>query len=505
MIAGNRLLRRLGAGLLWLTLALAALGMVLHPGGGYAWASYFDSWLVRVIWFSIYQALLSATLSLLLAWPFAWALSQTPFRGQWLLAAFLNLAFILPVLAVVLGVVSLFGQNGWVTLPGTVYGLPGILLAHVALNLPFATRLLWDRLSQIPDHQKRLAEVLGMGLRHRLRWLEWPLIRMASGPVFVLIALLCFSSFTVILTLGGGPANTNLEVAVYQALKYEFDSRAAMLYAVLHGALALTAIGALGQGGLLNMEAAVRQPRGGQRGPSPLQWCAILGLLALLLSPYAALLDRALQADWHWPARLPDALRTSLGIAVFSSVCAVLLALSRCLPGAVRTRRSRWLDFGVLVIPAMVLTTGLFLLCLRLGWAREATWPLIIWVNALMAMPLILQPLKARIQAAHSQYHRLTRVLGMRTWPVLRLVYWPLVRPVMLWALALSAVLSLGDMGVAALVGQVDFVTLPLLIYQSMGSYQMTLAAQMMVVLLALCASLLLLAEWARGRYRAGR
>ncbi len=496
-------MRRFGAALLWLTLMLAALGMVLHPGGGYAWASYFDSWLARILWFSLYQAVLSATLSLLLAWPFAWALSQRPFRGQWLLAAFLNLAFVLPVLAVVLGIVALFGRNGWLTLPGTVYGLPGILLAHVALNLPFATRLLWDRLSQIPDHQKRLAEVLGLGRRHRLRWLEWPLIRTASGPVFVLIALLCFSSFTVVLTLGGGPANTNLEVAVYQALKYEFDSRAAMLYALMHGGIAITAIALLGRGGILAMEAAVRQPRGGSRGPSLLQWCAIAVLLSLLLAPYLAMVVRAIQADWQWPARLVVALRTSLGIAAGSAVCAVLLALSRCLPGERSGRHAHWLDFGVLVIPAMVLTTGLFLLCLRLGWAREATWPLIIWVNALMAMPLIVQPLKARIRTAHAQYHRLVRTLGMPWHTVIQLVYWPLVRSVLLWALALSAVLSLGDMGVAALVGQVDFVTLPLLIYQSMGSYQMALAAQLMLILLLLCASLLLVAEWARGPDRA--
>jgi len=113
--------------------------------------------------------------------------------------------------------------------------------------------------------------------------------------------------------------------------------------------------------------------------------------------------------------------------------------------------RSRWLNFGVLVIPAMVLTTGLFLLCLRLGWAKQATWPLIIWINALMAMPLIIQPLRARALAAHQQYQRLTLVLGMSTVGAVRLIYWPLLRPVVLWALALAAVLSLGDMGVAAL------------------------------------------------------
>lgn len=496
------LYRLAGATLLGLTLLLAALGMVVHPGRGLDWALYFDAYLGRLLWFSLYQAVLSAGLSVLLAWPFAWALSLRPFRGQWALAGFLNLAFVLPVLAVVLGVVALFGREGWLALPGSIYGLDGILIAHLAMNLPFAVRLLWDRLSQIPDHQWRLAQVLGLNTWQRWRRLQWPVLRAASGPVFVLEALLCFSSFTVILTLGGGPANTNLEVAVYQALKYDFDARAAALYALIHGGVALTAIGLLGRGAVLNME-AVRLPARLAAAPANRpQQLAIITLLVLLLAPYLALLGRAVRDDWTWPERLVPALQTSLGIAVLSAFSAVALALSRCMPSR-QPDRSRWLNFGVLVIPAMVLTTGLFLLCLRLGWAQIATWPLIVWINALMAMPLIIQPLRARALAAHQQYQRLTRVLGLSNRTAIRLIYWPLMRPVLGWALALAAVLSLGDMGVAALVGQVDFITLPLLIYQSMGSYQMTLAAQLMMLLLVLCAALLLFAEWARGGHRA--
>lgn len=494
---------RLGTFVLWLTLALAALGMALHPGQGGGWSSYFDGWLVRILWFSIYQALLSALLSLVLAWPFALALAYRPFRGQWLVAGFLNLAFVLPVLAVVLGIVFLFGRQGWLPLQGTVYGLKGILLAHVALNFPFAVRLLWERLGQIPDHQHRLAQVLGLNAWQRFRRLQGPLMAVASGPVFVVIALLCFSSFTVVLTLGGGPANTNLEVAVFQALKYDFDARAAALYALIHGAIAFTAIALLGRGAVLSMESAQPRRQNARGWPTLVQWLAIVLLLMLLLAPYLALINRALAASWQWPSRLPQALQTSLIIAVCSAALSVLLALSRCMPSIADHSSARWLNFGVLVIPAMVMTTGLFLLCLRLGWARQATWPLVIWINALMAMPLIVQPLTARSQVARAQYQRLIRVLGFSVFQAIRWVYWPLLRPVLIWALALAAVLSLGDMGVAALVGQVDFVTLPLLVFQTMGSYQMTLAAQIMVLLLALCAFLLFLAEWARGALRA--
>ena len=42
--------------------------------------------------------------------------------------------------------------------------------------------------------------------------------------------MLCFTSFTIVLALGGGPQNSTLEVAIYQAIFFEFDlPKAALL------------------------------------------------------------------------------------------------------------------------------------------------------------------------------------------------------------------------------------------------------------------------------------
>ena len=47
-----------------------------------------------------------------------------------------------------------------------------------------------------------------------------------------MIFLLCFTSFAVVLTLGGGPAATTIEVAIYQALRFEFDPAQAAVLAL---------------------------------------------------------------------------------------------------------------------------------------------------------------------------------------------------------------------------------------------------------------------------------
>ena len=41
--------------------------------------------------------------------------------------------------------------------------------------------------------------------------------------MWAFVFVLCFNSFAVVLSLGGGPQSTTLEVAIYQALKYDFN------------------------------------------------------------------------------------------------------------------------------------------------------------------------------------------------------------------------------------------------------------------------------------------
>src|SRR5690606_1240962 len=111
-----------------------------------------------------------------------------------------------------------------------IYGLGGILVAHVFFNLPLATRLFLEALDTIPNDQWRLAAQLGMGPWAMWRLIEWPVLRAALPGIAGLVLMLCITSFTIVLTLGGGPAATTLEVAIYQALRFDFDpARAAVL------------------------------------------------------------------------------------------------------------------------------------------------------------------------------------------------------------------------------------------------------------------------------------
>jgi thiamine transport system permease protein len=149
--------------------------------------------------------------------------------------------FILPTLVAVLGLIAVFGRGGLLNQalaglglpPVSIYGPHGVVLAHVFYNLPLATRLILQGWLSIPVERFRLAASLGFSAADVQRRLEWPMLRDVVPGAFLVIFLICLTSFAVALTLGGGPRATTVELAIYQAFRFDFDLGRAALLAVL--------------------------------------------------------------------------------------------------------------------------------------------------------------------------------------------------------------------------------------------------------------------------------
>ena len=117
------------------------------------------------------QAALSSLLSCALAIPVARALFRRRFPGRGAVIALTGAPFILPVIVAVLGIIAVYGRAGPIseglqalgTGPLSIYGLPGILLAHVFFNLPLVVRLLLQGWDEVPAERLRLAASLGLG------------------------------------------------------------------------------------------------------------------------------------------------------------------------------------------------------------------------------------------------------------------------------------------------------------------------------------------------------
>ena len=180
---------------------LAFLGIATRagPGAGFGPAEW------QAIRFTVLQAILSALISVVCAIPLARALARRAMPGRQVLVTLLGAPFILPVIVAVLGLLAVFGRNGWLNgaldaigLPTiSIYGLHGVVLAHVFFNLPLATRLLLQGWHSIPAERFRLAAQLDLPPRVVFRALEWPLLLRILPGAAALIFVICLTSFAV--------------------------------------------------------------------------------------------------------------------------------------------------------------------------------------------------------------------------------------------------------------------------------------------------------------------
>jgi thiamine transport system permease protein len=466
--------------------------------------------------FTLMQAAVSAAISVGLAIPAARALARRSFAGRGALVAFLGAPFFLPSVVAVIGIVGIYGQQGLLSrlarplgaeMPG-LYGPQGVILAHVFFNLPLALRMFVQAWGAVPPERLRLAASLGFGPAEMRRHFEWPILRAVAPAAFLTVFLVCLGSFAVALTLGGGPRATTLELAIYQAIRFDFDlGRAALLACIQLGLSALVA------GAVLSLSrAAGFGPGGGltgidlprPKGPARFADAALILLVALfLLLPLAAVALRGLGALPDLPAGVwPAALRSVL-IALVAMALAVAAAVMLAGAAARLSGRAARLQVAAAYLPlsvsGLVLGTGLFLLLKGLAPPMQLALPVTVLANALAALPFAFAVIAPAAQAAEADYAGLASSLGMAGLSKLRFVTLPLLRAQIGFAAGLSAALSVGDLGVIALFADPARPTLPLYIQQLMGAYRMHEAAGAALVLLLIALTLFVLFDrWGR-------
>lgn len=479
--------------LIVLALALGPLAVLLvQPGQG---PLALADW--AAVRFTLLQAALSAVLSCALAVPVARALARRRFPGRGALIAVLGAPFLMPGIVAVLGLLAVFGRTGWVNdglgalglPPVQVYGLQGVVLAHVFLNLPLAVRMMLLGWQAIPGERFRLASSLGFGPWHVFRHLELPMLRDVLPGAALVIFAVCLTSFAVALVLGGGPGATTVELAIYQALRFDFDLAAAARLALVQVALCGIAFAVASRVTLpAAFGAGLRV--GGPEGPGGWRRWAdglVIALAAVFVA--APLLAVALRGVPHLGALPPEVWRaagTSIMVALMASALATGAALVLALGAARGGRMIALAGTLPVALSSLALGTGLFLALRPYASPAVAAVPVTVAVNALLALPYAFRLLLPEAVALQSDYGRLTQSLGLTGVARLRWVVLPrLARPLGLGA-GLATALAMGDLGVIALFATGEGATLPLVVQRLMGAYRMDQAAAASVLLLAL-------------------
>ncbi|MEX4067131.1 thiamine/thiamine pyrophosphate ABC transporter permease [Haemophilus influenzae] len=490
----------------------SALSSIFALGGELQWRAWFtDDYLQHLILFSFGQALLSTVLSIFFGLLLARALFYKPFLGKKWLLKLMSLTFVLPALVVIFGLIGIYGSSGWLawlanlfgmSWQGHIYGLSGILIAHLFFNIPLAAQLFLQSLQSIPYQQRQLAAQLNLQGWQFVKLVEWSVFRQQCLPTFSLIFMLCFTSFTVVLTLGGGPQYTTLETAIYQAILFEFDLPKAALFAMLQFVFCLILFSLTSRFSLSNQNGLSNSNIWFEKPKSAVKIFHILVLLVFvffLFSPVLNILISALSSSnlltvWH-NSQLWRALGYSLSIAPLSALLALTMAIALLL----LSRRLEWLNYQkisqfiinagmvILAIPILVLAMGLFLLLQDRDFSNIDLFIIVVFCNALSAMPFVLRILSAPFHNNMRYYENLCNSLGIVGWQRFYLIEWKTLRAPLRYAFALGLALSLGDFTAIALFGNQEFTSLPHLLYQQLGNYRNQDAAVTAGILLLLC------------------
>ncbi|OOF70886.1 thiamine/thiamine pyrophosphate ABC transporter permease ThiP [Rodentibacter caecimuris] len=501
-----------------------SLSTIWSAGGNYSWeALQQDNYLHRIILFSLGQASLSAFLSLFIGLLFSRAFFYTKFPAKSFILKLLSLTFVLPSLLAVFGLLGVFGISGWLNQllhflgienQIRIYGLQGILIAHLFFNIPLSARMGIQALQSVPPEQYRLAIQLNIRGWHFFRLIELPYLKQHILPTFMLIFLLCFTSFSIVLALGGGPQYSTLEVAVYQAVFFEFDLPKAALFSLIQ-CLLCCILFIVAQFFTRPLETQLSQQY--RYLPSPKSAAKIFHIFVLsivclfIFLPLINIVVQGLLAPQLWVIRQNPLFRQALLFSIIIAPTSAFVSLIFGIAILLWVRQLQWLrkhnivnliltiGMMILAIPTLVLALGLFLLLQDIDFSTYHLFFIVVCCNALTALPFVIRILNVPMNQNMQYYEKLCLSLNLQGWKRFYYIERTTLNTPLKYAFAIATTISLGDFTAIALFGNQDFTSLPHFLYQQLGQYKSTEAAVTSLILLVLCVTLFLFIEKHKG------
>ncbi len=478
---------------------------------------------LHLLYFTVYQAFLSTVLSVFFGVLLAWSLNHwRNFKFRSLIIALFSSALVLPSIVVILGIITILGRNGWVNqlmqslfdynFGGYLYGLGGILIAHVYFNASYVARSLLIGFESIPNERYKLSKSLDLNIIQRFYYIEWVEIKPYIFGLSSIVFLLCFSSFIIILTLGGLPTYNTLEVAIYEAVKFDFNIPYAVDLSFLQIAISsilLITSSKSSQSVKSSIQNYTNMPWLESKKEILLHKIVVLTLFICFFLPLVAIFVDGLQANFiklFHEEMFIKSFVTSIVLATVSSAFTVIistfLSLSKAdLKSDIRVKKT-FLSFIFekiitlsssiyLAIPSIVMGVGFFILAKNLSFSIDTLALLaLLFSNVLLSLPFSMYILYPAINKVSIKYDKLSFSLGINKVSRWKFLLWPYLKSSLSYVSALSFCLSLGDLSIIALFGNQDISTLPWYLYEKMGSYRTEDAAGIALILLVLILSI---------------
>ncbi|HEX7567051.1 MAG TPA: iron ABC transporter permease [Anaerolineaceae bacterium] len=496
--------------------------------------------------FTVWQAVLSTLLTMLVGLPAAFLFARFRFWGKSLLRVVTTLPFILPTVVVAASFNALLGPRGWLNLllmglfnlnsaPVQIFNtLPAILLAHVFYNTTIVIRVTGSAWAQLDPRLEQAGRMLGASAWRNFREITLPLLRPSIVASALLVFLFDFTSFGVILLMGG-PKFSTLEVEIYLQTMQNLNLPAAGLLSIIQLLFTLGLGWLSGRlGGGRNIPLLPRLKGEGMRPPE--SWRArvfvagmTLFLLLLLVLPLAALAGRSItrldanrgergtvasgltldyyqelfvnsnQSIFYVPPI--EAARNSLGYAL--AAVAISMSLGTLASFALNRSLSanRYLSLLLMLpIGTSAVTLGLGFLVVFNGPPVDVrTFPLLIPIaHSLVALPFVVHIVQPALASIPANLRQAAAVLGAPPWRVWLEVDLPVVGRALLVGGIFAFTISLGEFGATSFLARPEYPTLPIAIYRFLslpGALNYGQALAMATILMLICGTSIFMME----------
>lgn len=497
--------------------SLEALGDILTDRG-----------LRGVAWFTLWQAAFSTVVTVLIALPGAYVMSQYKFWGRSALRAAITIPLILPTVVVGVAFLTLAGPGGalGIDLKGSIWI---ILLAHSFYNYAVVVRTVGGLWAHLDPRMEQAARVLGAGRIRAFFEVTLPLLRPAIAAASSIVFLFSFTSFGVVLILGA-PRRVTLEVEIFRqtAQFLNLPTAASLAIAQLIGVFLILTIYSRYQerrSVQLNLRPSSEVERSATTWKSKLVVIGNLSVMGLLLFvPLGVLIKRSITTSEGIAFTFFRSLNISGGAttlsvtpteAIWNSLrFAGMAALIALVVGGMasvvvaygKTRFSQWFD-SLLMLPlgTSAVTVGFgFLISLDKGIIDFRTkWFLIPLAHALVAIPFVIRVMAPMIRSIDNRLREAAAVLGAAPGRVAREIDLPIVAKAGLVGAGFAAAISLGEFGATAFIVRPNILTLPVAIFRLIGKpgeLNFGMAMAMSVILMAVTGVVMMAVE----RFRAG-
>jgi len=467
-----------------------------------------DEYILRLLYGTLGQALLSMLLTLLLALPVAFFFARYSFKGKRILEYVLLTVFFIPAFTIAEGLIVLLGDNGIInvflsSLLGTgepvikiLYSMWAVVLAHVIYYVPLATLILEQGFSSVDQDLVDAARVFsGSSLRtFKAAYLN------TLTPYFVAASLLVFAfSFITYSTpiLVGGKFTT-LEVEIYATKFRPISSSIALMQLSLTFLISIMII--------LFREKLFAKPSAGYPAEEPVSrlFSKPSGVLLVI---YVALIYVFELAPMAIPVVKPfleagygslsvfkdlygfkfgfglsfnDIFLQSLAIAIVTSTVSVFLSIvivwsSKILGGLFEKTMSI-----LMVLPLTISRSSLalaMLLSYGFGITRlYGSWVLMVLGQSAVIIPLAVRVIEASWSRVVEEYREAANVHGASVFFRLIRVEIPLVLPTLLASFLMAFSSSLSDFTFSTFFSTLNLMTLPVAVNILIDSRRLSLA-----------------------------